>query len=199
MAFHLSRTLALKAALVAGLLLIFFNLIGLRLEIKFDRSPINIAHSRWGSATWRRIREERHIYLACSTWCFQNTDCHNFFRSSSLPFIDKNFFGRKSTYSSCLERLPFPVGIISDMNDANSIIDSGIICANKFSAEKKCSSVCCKARSSNLSMRDVSSWLSRRFKFATFQWPTSHEAHSVKILSFWPLGVKSKVYFSTLA
>ncbi|CRK89216.1 CLUMA_CG002975, isoform A [Clunio marinus] len=45
MAFHLSRTLAIKAALVAGLLLIFFNLIGLRLEIKFDKSPINSAHT----------------------------------------------------------------------------------------------------------------------------------------------------------
>lgn len=41
MALHLSRVLALKLAGVMAVVLIFFNLIGLRLEIKFDRSPLH--------------------------------------------------------------------------------------------------------------------------------------------------------------
>lgn len=41
MALHLSRTLAIKAVGLMAVVLIFFNLIGLRLEIKFDRSPLH--------------------------------------------------------------------------------------------------------------------------------------------------------------
>lgn len=42
----MNRTHAIRLAFVAGFLLIFLNLIGLRSDIKFDRSPINLSHMR---------------------------------------------------------------------------------------------------------------------------------------------------------
>lgn len=66
MAFHLSRTLAIKAALLAGLLLIFFNLIGLRLEIKFDRSPINLGHTRWDETPLNNV-----LIFAVARWIIE--------------------------------------------------------------------------------------------------------------------------------
>ncbi|XP_070502206.1 beta-1,4-N-acetylgalactosaminyltransferase bre-4 isoform X2 [Chironomus tepperi] len=74
MAIHLSRTLAIKAALLAGLLLIFFNLIGLRFEIKFDRSPINLSHTsiplQWPKRTHtnhHNLQHHAHSIISTTT------------------------------------------------------------------------------------------------------------------------------------
>ncbi|CAO1437125.1 unnamed protein product [Diamesa hyperborea] len=57
----LSRTHAIKAALVLGFLLIFLNLIGLRLDIKFDRSSVNLAHHVSNSLQWpKRTHTNQH-------------------------------------------------------------------------------------------------------------------------------------------
>lgn len=61
MALHLSRTLAIKAVGLMAVLLIFFNLIGLRLEIKFDRSPLHSMNLNLTTHTARYVDKENDM------------------------------------------------------------------------------------------------------------------------------------------